>query len=461
MNLPGVPASGVIDLGFRPREWQRRCFLAMKRFSVLVVHRRGGKTVLAVMRLIDAALRCRREAGRFAYIAPLLKQAKAIAWDYLKRYALKVPGCKVNESELSVEFGNGARVRIFGADNPDSLRGMYFDGAVLDEVAQMKPEVWLEIVLPALLDRMGWALFIGTPKGVNLFSETYYRALSDPDWFAACYTVEETDALTPADIELARRSTPEPVFRQEFMCDFTVAAMNALIGIDTVTAAAGRHLSIDQYSFAPRILGVDVARQGDDRSAIMRRQGLATWKPKVLQGGNSIQVATAVAAEIQEFQPDAVFVDGTGGYGAGVIDQLRQWGFDVTEVQFGGKALDPRFANKRAEMYWGVKEWLEAGGALYDDAALKAELCAPTYEYVREGVLQLESKDDIKARLGVSPDLADALALTFAFPVAPKPRGLSDPGMAGRVKRDYNPLDRLRQNPLAGRAGGSAGPLRW
>src|SRR5690606_32222878 len=114
--------------------------------------------------------------------------------------------------------------------------------------------------------------------------------------------VEETDALTPADIELARRSTPEPVFRQEFMCDFTVAAMNALIGIDTVTAAAGRHLSIDQYSFAPKVLGVDVARQGDDRSAIMRRQGLATWKPKVLQGGNSLHVATAVAAEIQEFQ---------------------------------------------------------------------------------------------------------------------------------------------------------------
>lgn len=436
-------APAVIDLGFRPRDWQRRCLAALRRFSVLVVHRRGGKTVLAVMRLIDSALRCPKQAGRFAYIAPQLKQAKAIAWDYLKRYALKVPGCKVNESELSIEFGNGARIRIFGADNPDSLRGMYFDGVVLDEVAQMKPEVWTEIVLPALLDRRGWALFIGTPKGVNLFSETYYSALSDPTWFAACYTVNDTDALTPEDIILAKRSTPEPVYRQEFLCDFTVAAMNALIGIDVVNEAAGKHLREDQYSFAPRILGVDVARQGDDRSVIYRRQGLASWiAGPPMQGGNSIQVATAVAQQIRDWQPDAVFVDGTGGYGAGVIDQLRQWGFTPTEVQFGGKASDPRFANKRAEMYWGMKEWLEGGGAIPNDPALKAELCSPTYEFVREGVMQLEAKDDIKQRLGVSPDLADALALTFAFPVQPKPRGLA--GMLdngpGRAVRDYDPF---------------------
>src|SRR5690606_9719062 len=132
---------------------------------------RAGKTVMAVMRLIAAALANERQSPRYAYIAPQLNQAKDVAWTYLKHYGLKVPGASVNESELCVEFPNGARVRIYGADNPDRLRGIYLDGVVLDEVADMKPEVWDEVVLPTLTDRQGWALFIGTPKGVNRFSE--------------------------------------------------------------------------------------------------------------------------------------------------------------------------------------------------------------------------------------------------------------------------------------------------
>jgi len=433
----------TIDLGFRPRPWQSEAFRRRRRFNVRVVHRRAGKTVMAVMRLIDDALRCTKVNPRYGYIAPLLKQAKAIAWEYLKQYAAKVPGTKINESELYVEFPNGARVRIFGGDNPDSLRGLYFDGVVLDEVADLKPEVWTTIILPALLDRTGWADFIGTPKGVNLFSEIYYRAVKEQqanpngEWSAMLYGWRDTDALPAEEIERAKATMPEALFRQELECDFTAAAVNALIPIDVVNEAAGRHLRQDVYDFAPIILGVDVARQGDDRSVIYRRQGLASWAPLVMQLADSMAVADAVAQQIALHGPDAVFVDGTGGYGAGVIDRLRQMGYDPIEVQFGGKPGDPRFANKRAEMYWGLADWLRAGGAIPDRPSLKTELTAPTYSHDNaRGVLQLESKEDIKSRLGFSPDEADALALTFAFPVAK--RSLFDRPPGQRGASDYD-----------------------
>lgn len=445
--MTALPASKdrVIDLGFRPRPWQADSLRRRKRFNVEVVHRRGGKTVVKIMRLIDAALRCQRPLPRYGYVAPLLKQAKAIAWDYLKQYTRPIPGVSINESELYVELPNGARIRIFGADNPDSLRGLYFDGVVLDEVADMKPEVWTAIILPAILDRNGWADFIGTPKGINLFSELYFRALKDDEWFACLRTVYDTGALSEAEIALAKESMPESQFRQEFLCDFTAGSSNALISVDLVHEAAGRHLRDDQFSFAARVIGVDVARQGDDRTVILRRQGLAAFKPIVLRGADSMAVAARVAAEIAEWQPDAVMVDGSGGYGAGVIDRLKQLGHTPIEVQFGGKPTNPRFNNKRTEMYWELAEWLRSGAAMPDIPELKVELCTPTYDHDNaRGVMKLESKDDIKDRMGYSPDLADALALTFAHPVAPKLRGMDAlrASLAAPAVTDYDPFNR-------------------
>lgn len=433
-----APKTEVIDLDFRPRPWQADSLRRRKRFNVEVVHRRGGKTVVKIMRLIDAALRCDKPLPRYGYVAPLLKQAKAIAWDYLKQRVRPIPGVVVNESELYVELPNGARIRVFGADNPDALRGLYFDGVVLDEVADMKPEVWTAIILPAVLDRGGWADFIGTPKGINLLSELYYKALKDPDWFAALRTVYDTNALSPEEIELAKSSMPESQFRQEFLCDFTAGSANALISVELAEEASRRHYRPEQYEFAPKVIGVDVARQGDDRSVIFRRQGLVSFEPKILRLPDSMAIAASVAEQIRSWEPDAVFVDGTGGYGAGVIDRLRQLGFEVIEVQFGGRALDQRFQNKRVEMYWGVAEWLKAGGSIPVMPELKVELCAPTYDHDNaRGVMRLESKDSIKDRMGWSPDLADALALTFAFPVAPK-------SMASqKANNDYDPYARL------------------
>lgn len=439
-------AEQVIDLGFRPRSWQEQCFKSMRRFSVLVIHRRAGKTVLAILKLIAAALANEKDSPRYAYIAPQLNQAKDVAWSYLKQYALKVPGAGVNESELFVEFPNGARVRVYGADNPDRLRGIYLDGVVLDEVADMKPEVWDEVVLPTLTDRQGWALFIGTPKGVNRFSELYDKA-TGPNWYRELFDVYRTDTLPASEIELAKATMPEASFRQEYLCDFTAANENTLIPLPLAVEARGKHLPADAYRHAAKVLGVDVARYGDDRTVIFKRQGLAAFEPIVMKGADAMAVAARVAALNDEWGADGILVDGTGGYGAGVIDRLRQLGHTVLEVQFGGKATDPRFANKRTEIWWLLKEWLEAGGALPDHADIVRELSAPTYTLDNaRGLFALEAKDKIKERIGVSPDLADALAVTFAYPVAPRPKGVSVAGVTNYVDRSnggiYNPLAR-------------------
>lgn len=434
-----------VDLGFRARQWQARCYRLMRRFSVIVVHRRGGKTVLSVMRLIDQAIRIQRPKARYAYIAPELKQAKAVAWDYLKHYALKIPGATHNESELWVELPNGARIRIYGADNPDSLRGLYFDGVVLDEVAQMRPTLWGEVIRPTLGDREGWALFIGTPKGINLFSELFFRALDDPSWYAELFTPEHTQALSDTELQAMRREMSDAQWRQEMLCDFTASSDESLISLDLVQKSLGKHLIASEYAHAPVVLGVDVARQGADRTVIQPRQGLAGFMPTVLQGADNMAVVSAVARIMHDRKPQAVFVDGSGGYGAGVIDRLRQLGHTIIEVQFGGAPQDVRYANKRAEMWWRMREWLEQGGALPNLPEYRIDLTSPLYDFANaRNKLALESKESMAERGLRSPDFGDALALTFAEFVA-APRMIEHASLyavSGKCKTDYNPWDR-------------------
>jgi phage terminase large subunit-like protein len=151
-----------------------------QRWAIIVAHRRAGKTVAAVNDLIGRALDEKKPDGRYAYIAPLFNQAKDIAWSYLKSYASPVLAGAPNETELRVDLFTGALVRLYRADNPDRLRGLYLDGAVLDEFADMRPAVWHEVVRPALSDRRGFATFIGTPKGKNAFWDLWQRAQCEP-----------------------------------------------------------------------------------------------------------------------------------------------------------------------------------------------------------------------------------------------------------------------------------------
>lgn len=443
--------SEAIRFGLPMRQWQRECakLAAGKRFVVMALHRRAGKTEIALKKLLDSAVKARVELPLFFYVAPFLKQAKIIAWSRLKQMVgpLMSSGMvDVNESELYVRFThNDATIRIFGADNPDAMRGVRLDGAVIDEVAQIKPEVWDEIIQPALSDRKGWAWFIGTPKGINLFSSLYFGASTRPDWAAARYTVHDTDALDPEEVRRLEATMADTAWAREYLCDFSAAGDDQLVSLTDAEAAARRQYAPGSNDFAPRILGVDPARFGDDRSVIFRRQGLVAYEPQVYRGIDNMALAGRVAAEIERWSPDAVFID--AGAGAGVIDRLRQLGHDVIEVNFGGKANDVRYANKRAEMWHEMADWLRAGGAIPNQNALKLELATPTYKYDAANRIVLESKDDIKKRLpdAGSPDLADALALTFAQPVAPRSRFADVPGYrAHRRAKDFDPYAAMR-----------------
>ena len=431
-----------MGLGYFPRDWQKECHRQRRRFTVLALHRRAGKTELAIMELLDCALKFKQDLGLFFYVAPFLKQAKAIAWARLKARIepMRQHGMvEINEGELAVTFKhNGATIRVFGADNPDAMRGVRLDGAVIDEVAQIKPEVWQDVLQPALSDRKGWALFIGTPQGVNLFSELYFRAGSLPDWHAARYTVHDTHAIDPDEVSRLKRDMSETSFAREYLCDFTAAGDDQLISLSDVEAASQRQMREDQVSFAAKILGVDPARFGDDRSVIFPRQGLAAGQPTIYRGIDNMTLASRVAAQIESYQPDAVFID--AGNGGGVIDRLRQLGYDVIEVNFGGKPTDPRFLNKRAEMWWELREWIRMGGAIPNSVDLKQDLAAPIYWYDSAGRIQLEPKDDIKKRGLPSPDLADALALTFALPVA-KRTPVQQLGFTQGHRRNWDPYD--------------------
>jgi hypothetical protein len=194
-----------------------------------VAHRRAGKTVACINDLIRRAFVDDKVNGRYAYIAPYYSQAKSIAWDYLLRYTEDVR-VNANASELWVELLNGARIRLFGADNPDALRGLYLDGVILDEVADMRPRVWGEIIRPLLADREGWAVFIGTPKGHNFFYEIWKTANASESWFATSIRASTSGLIKAEELKDASQGMTDDQYEQEFECSFEAAILGAYYG---------------------------------------------------------------------------------------------------------------------------------------------------------------------------------------------------------------------------------------
>jgi hypothetical protein len=408
----------VIKLDYRPRPQFKPFHDTDKRWSCIVAHRRCVKTVASVRQLERAALRCTKPNPRFAYIAPLYKQAKDIAWQYCKDGARPLAqfGAKINESELRVDYPNGGRVRLYGADNPDSLRGIYLDGVVLDEYADMKPSMWTEVIRPALSDRQGWACFIGTPKGRDAFYRVWREAQKDDDWFTLELKASKTGILPPEELAAAQAQMSASEFAREYECSFDEPDVDQFIAADLVDMATTRRPELG----SPRVLGVDVARFGNDRTCFLIRAGDSIEVIERKRGLDTMQTAAHAASLIEIHRPQMTFVDGVG-VGGGVVDRLRQLGYRVVDVNAGGSPLRAdRYTNKRAEMWGVMREWIKDRGCLPDDRELIDDLVAPSYEFDHSNRLKLEKKEDMKERGLASPDSADALALTFAFPVATK-----------------------------------------
>jgi phage terminase large subunit len=210
------PRQPFIDFHNRPERW-----------AVLVCHRRAGKTVACVAELVLSALFTQKQDARYAYVCPQFNQAKDVAWIYVKRLTADIPGVEYNESELRADLPNGSRIRLYGADNPDRLRGLYLDGVVLDEFADMRSSVWGEVVRPMLTDRKGWAVFIGTPKGHNEFYAAYHSALERDDWFTMLLKASTSGLIEASELADAARGMTDDQYAQEFECSFEAAIAGA------------------------------------------------------------------------------------------------------------------------------------------------------------------------------------------------------------------------------------------
>lgn len=437
---PRAADKSVIENGYIPHRLQKVVHeeLEWYRFAVLVCHRRWGKTVLAVNALCDAAVRHKPvlgKPGRFAYICPQLRQAKQVAWMYLKAFAARVDGAKKHEGELYVEFPNGSRITLYGATlgQADAMRGLYLDGAVFDEPAQMGREVYSEIVRPALADHEGWVLFIGTPHGVDAFSERFDLAVKLDDWIAFKFPVDETiddlvthegaPILTRAEVEKIRQELSDNAFAQEMLCSFEASTDDAIISITIISESMQRQTPHENYlKGAECVVGIDSAWMGDDKTAVAVRRGLHMYPVKTFDRDHHDEITSYLMQIRREHQPDAWFFD--EAYGEAVYDRMRMYGVDMIPISFGGNPLDEtQYYNRVTEMYFRCLHWLKAGGVLPEDHQLKAELAAVCYEMAnRKGydVRKRKPKELIREKLGRSPDKADAVVLTFAEQVIPR-----------------------------------------
>jgi len=230
-----------IKLGYEARPQFRAFHARTQRWSCIVAHRRAGKTVACVMDLIDAALRCSKQDGRFSYISPTYTQSKDTCWQYLKRFTADIPGVEQRESDLMVVFPNGSRVRLYGADNFDRLRGSYADALVVDEYADIDPRAWPEVLRPSLADRNGWAVFIGTPKGRNDFWRVHQHAEVTPEWFSLVLRASQTGIVPQHELDDMRAMLTPEQYQQEMECSFDAAVLGAYFGKELAEAeTAGR-----------------------------------------------------------------------------------------------------------------------------------------------------------------------------------------------------------------------------
>ena len=343
----------------------------------------------------------------------------------------------------------------------EALAGIHADHVlfVLDESGGMPQAIMTtaEAVLATGVETK--IVQAGNPTSID--GPLYRACVTDRHlWHVVTITGDPDDPLRSPRIkaEWARQQIQQygrdnPWVKINVLGEFPPSSINALLGPSDVDAAMIRTLPAEAYNWAPVQIGVDVARYGDDRTVIFPRQGLMAFQPLVMRHthGSAVshEIATAVIEVCRKYHTRHVTMDATGGWAAGARDVLVVAGYQPLEVQFHApcpqrEGVPPKYRNRRAEMHFGLSEWVKRGGVLPNLPELLGELTTPTYTVREDGKFQIEAKDQVKERLGRSPDLADALALTFAFPDAPAK-------LMRQTLRDYDPDDvRPRGGQLRG-----------
>lgn len=281
----------VITIPYVPRPQQLEVHKKREkaRFGVIVCHRRFGKTVMGINELQKGAVTCGKARPRFAYIGPTYRQSKQVAWDYAQYYARPIPGVGVNQSELRVDYPNHGQVRLYGSDNPDSLRGIYLDGALLDEYGMHPAKTFSEVIAATLVDRGGWALFSGTPNGRNQFYEIAEhakreQAAGNTEWFYAEYKASQTGLLDADYLASAKAVMTEDEYQQEFECSFTAAVKGAIFSKEiSVAGEQGRLTRVPYEPTLPVDTTWDLGFGGKgDSTAIWFTQSLRNHEIRVI-----------------------------------------------------------------------------------------------------------------------------------------------------------------------------------
>lgn len=434
------------DYPYAPHKYQLMLHQAMHdyRFVVCVAHRRWGKTECAVSSLLVSAQNDTRDDSLYGYIAPYLKQAKQIAWRKLKRlvsdtygHDWKALGIKKNESELWIQLPNNARIQLFGADNADAMRGLFFDGIVIDEIADMREDVWNAVIRPALSDRKGWALMIGTPKGMNELYKFYQRGNTNKLWKSLLFSCQNTDLpwLPPSEIQALRDDMTEAMFAQEMLCDFEASSDDVLFKLTMLTDAANRQIKYSDIRGAAKVIGVDVGgpEKGSDKTIFTKKQGLNVFPQLKYSGLDTPAICDALASEMVQWDADAAIVD--NGYGFAVVEQMHRRGFmHVYGVDFGGKPGMPQYANKKTEMVYRTLDAVKKGEKIPDCPKLFAQASAHTVSMNERGKISVIKKEDVKKIIHQSPDEFDSWILTHAFDVMPlEVNPFQNPEKAGNI----------------------------
>ncbi len=222
-----------VTIPYTPRKQQAYIHENIEKFrySLLCCHRRFGKTVMCINHLVKQSMTSKNHQPRYAYIAPTYSQAKKIAYDYLVHFTKNIPGMKYNQTELRADFINGARITLLSSENPDSIRGIYLDGCIIDETAQINSDLINEVITPALSDRKGFMILVGTPKGMaNLFYDYYQKAQGDPRWFLYVAKASETKIVDDEELAAALAVMGSQKYSQEFECSFIGNIQGSIFG---------------------------------------------------------------------------------------------------------------------------------------------------------------------------------------------------------------------------------------
>jgi hypothetical protein len=450
-----------IPANYTPRFYQIPFLTHMDRGgkrACLVWHRRSGKSKTLLNFTVKKAF---ERVGTYYHCFPEYNQARKNIWDGIDKVSQKrfidlhIPReirARINNSEMKAELINGSIIQLVGADNYNSIVGSNPVGMILDEwaVSERYPTAW-DYFRPILAENQGWAVFVYTPRGRNHGWEIYQKALANPKWFCQLLTVDDTKCITREAIQEERDSgMSEDMIQQEFYCSFLASTEDIVIPFALIQAALHRDVA---YNRSGRIAGADAARFGDDRNTLVIRQAGQIIHVDWWSGQDTVQSAGKLIHAYKLGLYDCIAID-TIGIGAGIYDMVNNARVPCIPVNVSERPSDDsRFPRLRDELWWRLREWFMDGhcsisSAISDQARehLLRDIQDIHYEYTNLGTIKIESKDDMKKRLGFSPDIGDALCCTFHPDVEYKlqavdrsPFGMVE-HLAEKPEEDYDPL---------------------